>query len=202
MVGAATDITIPELDIVGWGAIIGALLVIGVLIRKTVKFAQRVDLFFDDWYGTPASPGHEQKPGMVERVAGLEVAQIAGIEAAADMRRTQEEMKSTQEEMRQKQAEIAENVHRELNRNGGGSTKDAAFEALRVVKELQLQQEAEVKERMHMQEEFHRHQMKGQRERHRMIIAVRQMIGLDVETQKAQWDQIMADFTSGQLGDE
>lgn len=190
---ASTDITLPEIDLIGWGAIAIAALAIGVILRKAWKVANKIDLFYDDWYGRPAENGHTAVPGMVERVSGLETTSSA-------MQEKQAEMAAQQNEMRTTQLGIHERIDHELTRNNGSSMKDAAFDTLRLIQELQIAQENEIIERAGINKELIDHIAKDERERHRLIVAVRQMIGMTEVEQRQMWDQILADYAAGVLG--
>lgn len=72
--------------------------------------------------------GDERTPGVMARIGSLEV----------------------------ELEKVRNQVFNELNRNGGSSTKDAAFEALRTVKEVQLQQEQEIQERKYLTAQLER----------------------------------------------
>ena len=58
-------------------AVIGALgaVVAGVVtvVRRVGPVVQRAVRFFDDWHGSPARPGVAARPGVMERLAELEV---------------------------------------------------------------------------------------------------------------------------------
>lgn len=47
-------------------------------IRAASRIAKRVNVFFDDWYGEEARPGFPARPGVLERVRGIE-ARIQGV---------------------------------------------------------------------------------------------------------------------------
>lgn len=42
------------------------------LVRGVLHFARRVEYFFDDWYGEEERAGVPARPGMMERVRGME----------------------------------------------------------------------------------------------------------------------------------
>jgi hypothetical protein len=42
------------------------------LMRTVWHLFQRLDEFFEDWKGRPATPGHPARPGVMERLAALE----------------------------------------------------------------------------------------------------------------------------------
>jgi hypothetical protein len=48
------------------------LTVLGWLLRRLWRAFRRTDQFLEDWNGTPADPGHERRPGVMERLAQLE----------------------------------------------------------------------------------------------------------------------------------
>lgn len=52
--------------------------------------------------------------------------------------------------------QVRNQVVSELNRNGGESTKDAAVMALKAVREVQFQQEQEIRERKHLTDHLER----------------------------------------------
>jgi hypothetical protein len=72
--------------------------------------------------------GDENTPGVVSRITSLEV----------------------------EVEKVRLQVVQELNRNGGSSTKDAAFEALRIVQDVQVQQEQEVQDRKYLTAQLER----------------------------------------------
>jgi len=59
-------------DVLALGAVLAALAAIGVVLRGTVKFVQRVTHFLDDVLGEDARPGVPETPGLVQRIANIE----------------------------------------------------------------------------------------------------------------------------------
>ncbi|GAA2948038.1 hypothetical protein ACFPN0_15370 [Kitasatospora cinereorecta] len=67
----------PDLDtFLAWG---GAFMLISAvvgllwrLIRAACHTAARMNQFMDDWYGEPARPGMEERPGLMQRVMVIE----------------------------------------------------------------------------------------------------------------------------------
>lgn len=41
-------------------------------VRAAVRIGRRVNVFFDDWYGQEGRPGVPARPGVLERVQGIE----------------------------------------------------------------------------------------------------------------------------------
>lgn len=165
------------------GAALGAIVVMFKGVRGVIRFFAKINRFFDDWYGTEAKDGHPRVKGVLHRLDDLE------------------EMRANDSEMI---GEIKVQVIKELNRNGGSSAKDAAFEAVRVSKEtleavqgVQLQLEEEVKERKHWVESFEAEQ---RTERRAMVKLVKKMIDLPKEEQHKVWDAEGRDWIDGKLG--
>ena len=61
---------------VGIGAIIGAILAVIALLRPVIKTSRRIteklEKFLHDWEGTPAEPGRDAVPGVMERLNRLD----------------------------------------------------------------------------------------------------------------------------------
>lgn len=59
-----------------WGGLATAVTGVGTLlwrlVRGLARTGRRVDQFMDDWYGEPDRPGVPARPGMMERVSGIE----------------------------------------------------------------------------------------------------------------------------------
>lgn len=65
------------------GAAVAAATVVVRTVRKVVPWLRRVGHLVDDLAGVPARPGHDARPGLMARVAAVEVAQR---ETRADLR--------------------------------------------------------------------------------------------------------------------
>jgi hypothetical protein len=61
---------------VGIGAVIGAGVAVTALFRPVIRTIKsimaRLDKFFHDWEGTPAEPGRDAVPGVMERLNRLD----------------------------------------------------------------------------------------------------------------------------------
>ena len=170
---ASPSITLPDLDIVGIAAILAGIGAIWLAARGVNRFFKRVNEFFDDWYGNDGDDNHAPQPGVLHRMGSIE-SEVSSIKAQ---------------------------VGHELNRNGGGSTKDAAHEALRVVKEVQVQQEQEIIARRDWHDRYEADQIAQQRRLMTFFALVRRMITLTPPEQIDLWDEATTAFASGQIPD-
>jgi hypothetical protein len=108
----AAETGIPALDtVLVWGGAVsltaGLVTLAWRAVRGGVRLGRRVDEFIDDWRGEPERPGVSPRPGVMERMAGLE-ANMAGLESKVtgmdgDLQR----------------------IKHELYPNSGGSLRDA-----------------------------------------------------------------------------
>ncbi|MGW0091378.1 hypothetical protein ACWDWS_20455 [Streptomyces sp. NPDC003328] len=57
----------------------GAAAAVWRVVRAGLRFFRRVELFMDDWYGEPARPGVPGRPGVMERVSGIDD-RLTGVE--------------------------------------------------------------------------------------------------------------------------
>ncbi|GGJ72872.1 hypothetical protein [Streptomyces brasiliensis] len=59
-----------------WGGVISVLAGVGTVawraVRTALHLGGRAGQFFDDWYGEEGRPGVPARPGVMERVAGIE----------------------------------------------------------------------------------------------------------------------------------
>ncbi|MFE6549635.1 hypothetical protein ACFVHS_14750 [Streptomyces sp. NPDC057746] len=53
-------------------ALVGVAAAVWRVVRAGLRFFRRVELFMDDWYGEPARPGVPGRPGVMERVSGID----------------------------------------------------------------------------------------------------------------------------------
>lgn len=196
---SATTVTLPNLDLLGIAAVIAALTVIGLALVRLSKFFRRANQFFEDWYGTPAAPGHEAVPGVLQRIGTLESSRASDWDTTT----------KTLSDMGADITEIKKQVGHELNRNGGSSTKDAAFlahrtavEALEVVKQVQEQQEHEIIARRDWHERYLADQQRMRAEWSAVFKGIRSMITLPPEEQLSMWDDIAESYADGTILDE
>ncbi|MFD3612404.1 hypothetical protein ACFWXA_30920 [Streptomyces atroolivaceus] len=104
---ASTGVPALEVVLVWAGAFTVLAGVAGVLWRVgrgLARTAGRMDQFMDDWYGEPQRPGVPARPGVLERVSGIED-RVGGIEDRIG------------------------GVEHELHPNDGGSLRDAVDRA-------------------------------------------------------------------------
>ncbi|MCF3960595.1 hypothetical protein [Streptomyces fuscigenes] len=79
-----TETGIPAVDaLLVWGGAIslagGLVAVAWRVLRGTARLGRRVDEFIDDWRGEPSRPGVPARPGVMERMVGLE-SRMGGVE--------------------------------------------------------------------------------------------------------------------------
>lgn len=71
----ATGIPVLDTALV-WGGAISVLVGVGTVawrgIRGALRLSGRAGQFFDDWYGEEGRPGVPARPGVMERVSGIE----------------------------------------------------------------------------------------------------------------------------------
>ncbi|MGW2074300.1 hypothetical protein ACWCPK_38690 [Streptomyces sp. NPDC001953] len=53
-------------------ALVGVAAAVWRVVRAGLRFFHRAELFMDDWYGEPARPGVPGRPGVMERVSGID----------------------------------------------------------------------------------------------------------------------------------
>ncbi|MBL0777016.1 hypothetical protein G6541_06370 [Streptomyces albidoflavus] len=105
----AAETGIPAVDtVLVWGGAVSLTLGLVTIawrgIRGGVRLGRRVDQFIDDWQGEPSRAGVPARPGVMERMGGLED-RMGGVEA--DLQR----------------------IKHELYPNSGGSLRDAVDRA-------------------------------------------------------------------------
>ena len=59
-------------QIIEIGAVATALIAILVLVRRALKPLRKMHYFLDDWFGTPARPGVDARPGVMGRLDAIE----------------------------------------------------------------------------------------------------------------------------------
>jgi hypothetical protein len=180
---------IPNIDIIGVAATLTALGVIIIAVRALLRFGKRVNVFLDDWYGSDGDEQHPPVLGVLNRVGAMEGMLHQHI-------RDEDTVLAA---MGSEVTAIKTQVGHELNRNGGTSTKDAAHEALRVVKEVQVQQEAEIIARRADRDEFRAENLAHAQRLMTFFALVRRMIVLPPSDQIALWDDATAAFADGNL---
>jgi hypothetical protein len=175
------DITIPDLDILGIAAVLAALGVLWALLRRANHMMRRLNQFADDWFGTDGDENHPPKRGIVAR---MDLAEEQRAALSDDV------------------AAVKAKVDHELDHNSGSSTKDAAHEALRVVKEVQVQQEAEIIARRDWHRRYESDQLAQQARLMTFFALVRRMIPLPPDQQALLWDRAVEAAADGTLTDE
>jgi hypothetical protein len=175
-------------DLVLFGTVVAAVVAIIKGINSLKKTTDKMDAFFDDWYGESPRPGVEPRPGVLLRLHALEDDRMANSLTLGEIQNTVNE--------------IQEQVHHELNRNGGGSTKDAAHEALRVANEIKAAQERYVADQALFRSQYLRSQEVTRAEWEAVFDTVRDMIGKPVEEQVMLWTKASGEFLdSTRLGE-
>lgn len=185
--------------LIGASAIIIALTIIFKFFFKTpLKMWAEARQFFEDWNGEPARDGYEERPGMKHRVQSMETVQ-ANIRDSIDTHIIEE--KTRLDNIDTKVDDLAAKVEKELTHNGGSSTKDAAHEALKIVRNM-----APLIEQIQIQQE---EAAVGQDQRHAMYLAalekirsersevfegIREMIGASPEDQARIWETLAAPY--------
>ena len=186
MPDASPVIEFPDLDVVGIAAILAAIGVIVVASRGVNRFFKRVNEFFDDWYGTDGDDIHVERPGVLRRMTDIE----AGLSKHIIDEETALIALAGQVD------EVKLKVGYELSRNGGGSMKDAAHEALRAVREVQMQQEADVISQREWRKSYERDRVNDEHRRLALFAVVRSMIARDPAEQTALFDGAIAAYAS------
>lgn len=181
MLDASPTLTLPDLDIIGIAAILAALGALWALLRKANAMMRRLNQFGDDWFGSTGDANHPAVDGIVARMDRAEAQRDA---LSADM------------------TAVKAKVDHELNRNRGSSVSDAAHEALRVVREVQVQQESEIIARRQDHEQYRLDQQAHDARLMTFFTLVRRMIPLPVAAQADLWDQAIDAYTDGTLTDD
>jgi hypothetical protein len=191
MIDGQTNINLPDLDIVGIGAICIALTAIWLIVRGLNKVVRVINLFRDDWFGTPGDENHEPTAGVLAQMHEMRISLING---EADRKTMGDDI-----------ALIKKQVDHELNRNSGTTTKDAAFDAKRisqqtmeVVQQIQMQQEEEVKERKAWADLYAADQEAARLRNAHVFNLVAELIGKEPSEQTKMWSGIEGTFINGE----
>ena len=195
---ASPTINLPDLDIVGIAAIVVAIGVILALARGVNRFFKKANQVLDDWNGTPAENGHEEQPGVIQHFKNLDR------ELGETKQSLGKHIDDENERLVAMGAEVSgikAKVDHELGRNSGSTTKDAAHEALRVVKEVQVQQEAEIIARRQDRDEYRADQLAHDARLMTFFALIRRMITLSPPEQIDLWDDATQAFAEGRVPD-
>lgn len=125
-VGAETVLTLPDINLAVIATLLGILTGLGAILIRINRLLRKWNRFSDDWYGTPASDGHEEAPGVIARLDKNERDNAA-------LQHTLSELAQAQSDQAEDFKALKAHVDKELSRNGGSSTKDAAFETKRIL---------------------------------------------------------------------
>lgn len=178
MMGAETVVA----AIIVIGALVAALIGIIKAVRAVSGFFEKFDKFFGDWYGEDARPGFEARPGVLTRLHSLE--DFRG-ETTSLLRDIKSEVAKTQQQ-----------VIKELNRNGGSSTKDAAYEAMRMTQDIRRAQEQQAVEFAHFQAKYLWDQKAGRRELTSILEAML-LTDLSSPEQRESWTKLLEQYRNG-----
>lgn len=184
-------LTMPQIDVLAVAAFLTACGVIFLAIRGANRFFKRANVFFDDWYGADGDDNHPPTPGVLHRMTSMETALNDHIaEENAELRAIGAEVSTIKSDV----SETKKFVNHELGRNSGSTTKDAAHEALRVVREVQVQQEAEIIARRQDREDVRGEQLAHDQRLMTFFALVRRMITLPPDEQIVLWDDAAEKF--------
>lgn len=167
-------------DLIVLGTLIGAIFAIVKGAKRLKITSDKMDAFFDDWYGESPREGIEPRPGVLSRLKALES--------------TRQQDTSTLNSIEETVNQIQIQVNHELNRNGGGSTKDAAHESLRLIQDIKAAQERYAEEQALFRSEYLRTQEVTREEWEAVFDTVRDMIGKPVEEQVTLWTRASSSF--------
>lgn len=158
------------------GATLAAIIGIWRGLRGIARFFEKVNRFFEDWYGSPAEDGHVAKKGVLHRLDDLE--------------RRREDNTETLSRLETKMDDV---VH-EVTNNDGSSLKDSIYR-------IEIQQQEEVLERKSWEESYSEEQRNMRLERAALHHRIGQMIGKSPEEQNEIWDGIERRWTDGFIHD-
>ena len=183
--GVSEGIEVILADVVVVAAVIAAVIAIFKAIRSFNSVINKLNTFFEDWYGEERRDGIDPRPGVLARLHNLEDSRQENTQMLTDI---QESVKVIQEK-----------IAHELNRNGGSSTKDAATEALRVAREIQQAQEADAVLQAKFRAQYLKDQEVTRREWESVFSTVQDMIGKDTEEQMRIWTEVSEAYTNKTL---
>lgn len=189
------------IDIIGIAAVVTAITAITFAGLAGNRFLKKANRFFDDWYGSAEHDGHPAVPGVLSRLNDLEDARIQTTRVLDTQTQLLNQMSETVGQIK-----ILMDI--ELGRHGGASTKDVAYEALRIAREIQedqramqLQQENEIIARREWREEYEQDKETTRMEWVAVFKAIRRMIGMEPKDQVDLWDAVTGSYATGRLDD-
>lgn len=186
--GSMTGIETVLGAIVALSIVVGAVVIIVRSFKPVKKLIERLNLFFDDWYGEEPRPGVDPRPGVLSRLHALEDSRQANTAMLTDIQETVQEIQTK--------------VTNELNRNGGSSMKDTATEALRVSREIQQAQEADAIVTAKFRAQYLKDQEVTRREWEAVFSTVKDMIGRTPEEQMNMWTQVADAYVDHSLAED
>ena len=156
------------------GAAVAAVIGIWRAFRGASRFFEKVNRFFEDWYGRPAEDGHHATKGVLTRLEELEDQRAIN---SNTLGRVEGKMDFA--------------MH-ELTPNKGGSIKDS-------INRIEFQQQEEILERKAFTEKYEQDQATNRLERHALTRVIKEMIGKTPEDQHEIWDRASASWTTNTL---
>ncbi len=172
-------------DIIIIAAVLAAIIAIFKAFRSLNTLMNKFNHFFDDWYGEDARQGFEARPGVLTRLADLETNRLVSEVTLNDIQETVNKIQTQ--------------VEHELNHNGGGSTKDAAHEALKVARAIQQHQEADAIDQAKFRAQYLKDMDVTRKEWETVFSSVQSMIGKETEEQMAIWTSIATAYANKNL---
>lgn len=192
--GLTTGVETLAVIVIAVAAVLGALAAIFTLIRKWAgglrRTAKRVEQFLDQW-------GGDEDAGlapMPDRMAVVEDG-LSTLVARHEKRDQQiVVLLDGQRKIAEHVAKIDKKVGYELTNNGGGSVKDASDEALRVVKEVQREQEQNAILVAKLAARYADDQRQSQHRWSMLLRRVSSMMGLTPEEQREAWAEVVEEL--------
>lgn len=181
------------IDIIGIGAVVAAIITLGLFARALYRGWRKFNRFLDDWTGQGGDAGHTPVPGVMARLLDVEKARDDTATVLADQNTLLSQMVTDI-------AAIKSLMSAELGRSPGGtSTKDVAHEALRISQEMQAQQDEEIVARREWREEYEQDKETTRQEWVAVFSAIRRMFGMDPAEQAQFWDTVTATYAVGDV---